>query len=184
MRSQPRRAFCAGAFLIGFSRGIPCSAYTPKYPIPAAPALCVMAADTAKEECDKRTGDYRENEAGEDRDPLHQNPRVRIQGDRSRRSPASGWECDGRVAPSTPGHHETVAVLSFRSSSRFNITAVAGSVNTTSGWRTTWQYTYHNPREAAQRDAMRDQVTRCNTQVVHQRSSKGATLEAVQLSFY
>jgi hypothetical protein len=30
-----------------------------------------MAADTAKEECDKRTGDYRENEAGEDRDPLH-----------------------------------------------------------------------------------------------------------------
>jgi hypothetical protein len=30
-----------------------------------------MAADTAKEECDKRTGEYRENEAGKDRDPLH-----------------------------------------------------------------------------------------------------------------
>jgi hypothetical protein len=32
----PRRAFCAGAFLMDFSRGIPCSAYTAKYPIPAS----------------------------------------------------------------------------------------------------------------------------------------------------
>ena len=30
-----------------------------------------MAADTVREECDERTGEYRENEAGEDRDPLH-----------------------------------------------------------------------------------------------------------------
>jgi len=29
-----------------------------------------MAADTVREECDERTGEYRENEAGEDRDPL------------------------------------------------------------------------------------------------------------------
>ena len=30
-----------------------------------------MAAYTVREECGERTGEYRENEAGEDRDPLH-----------------------------------------------------------------------------------------------------------------
>jgi len=30
-----------------------------------------LPAFTDKEECDERTGDHRENEAGEDRDPLH-----------------------------------------------------------------------------------------------------------------
>ena len=30
-----------------------------------------MAAYTVRQECDERTGEYRENEAGEDRDPLH-----------------------------------------------------------------------------------------------------------------
>jgi hypothetical protein len=37
----PRREFCAGAFLMDFSRGILRSAYTAKYPIPASgrPAL-------------------------------------------------------------------------------------------------------------------------------------------------
>ena len=29
-----------------------------------------MAADIVREECDERTGEYREIEAGEDRDPL------------------------------------------------------------------------------------------------------------------
>ena len=29
-----------------------------------------MAADTLRQECDERTGEYRENEAGEDRDSL------------------------------------------------------------------------------------------------------------------
>ncbi len=55
-----------------------CSAYTTKYPIPAAPAPYAMAADTVREECGERTGEYRENEAGKDRDgsessaaPLH-----------------------------------------------------------------------------------------------------------------
>ena len=33
-----------------------------------------MAEDTVRQECDERTGEYRENEAGEDRDPLHQHP--------------------------------------------------------------------------------------------------------------
>ena len=30
-----------------------------------------MAEDTVRQECDERTGEYRENEEGEDRDPLH-----------------------------------------------------------------------------------------------------------------
>ncbi len=30
-----------------------------------------MAAYTIREECDERTGEYREMEEGEDRDPLH-----------------------------------------------------------------------------------------------------------------
>ncbi len=44
--------------------GIPCSAYTTKYPIPVAPAPCAMAADTVSEECDERRAECRENEAG------------------------------------------------------------------------------------------------------------------------
>jgi hypothetical protein len=35
-----------------------------------------MAAYTVREECDERTGEYRENEAGKDRDPLQQNLRA------------------------------------------------------------------------------------------------------------
>ena len=31
-----------------------------------------MAEDTVRQECDERTGEYRENEAGEDRDPLQE----------------------------------------------------------------------------------------------------------------
>jgi hypothetical protein len=30
-----------------------------------------MAVDTLRQECDERTGEYRENGAGKDRDPLH-----------------------------------------------------------------------------------------------------------------
>ena len=30
-----------------------------------------MATYSVREECDERTGEYRENEAGKDRDPLH-----------------------------------------------------------------------------------------------------------------
>jgi hypothetical protein len=30
-----------------------------------------MAEDTVRQECDERTGEYRENEAAKDRDPLH-----------------------------------------------------------------------------------------------------------------
>jgi hypothetical protein len=59
--------FLRRGFPYGFSRGIPCSAYTTKYPIPAALALAL----TAREEYDEHAGDYRENEEGEDRDPLH-----------------------------------------------------------------------------------------------------------------
>src|SRR5713226_2559839 len=32
---RPGAAFCAGAFLMAFFSGIPCSAYTQQYPIPA-----------------------------------------------------------------------------------------------------------------------------------------------------
>src|ERR1039457_2627164 len=60
----------------GFSRGIPSAAYTPKYPIPASRAPCATVAYTVREECDERTGEYRENEAGKDRDPLQQNLRA------------------------------------------------------------------------------------------------------------
>jgi hypothetical protein len=71
LNAKPATArFCAGAFLMGFSGGILCSAYTTKYPIPTATSSCGMAADTVREECDERTGEYRENEAGEDRGPL------------------------------------------------------------------------------------------------------------------
>jgi len=35
-----------------------------------APAPRAMAADTLRQECDERTGEYRENRAGKDRDPL------------------------------------------------------------------------------------------------------------------
>jgi hypothetical protein len=52
------------------SSRVPCSAYTPKYPIPAASAPYAMAADILRQECDERTGEYRENGAGKDRDPL------------------------------------------------------------------------------------------------------------------
>jgi hypothetical protein len=65
-------------FPYGFSRGIPCSAYTTKYPIPTAPAPCALAADTVREECDERIGKYRENEAGEDRDPLQSDEALRL----------------------------------------------------------------------------------------------------------
>jgi CheY-like chemotaxis protein len=37
-----------------------------------------MAADTVREECDECTGEYRENEAGEDRDPLQQGHSVQV----------------------------------------------------------------------------------------------------------
>src|ERR1035438_1577455 len=52
------------------SSRVPCSAYTPKYPSPAASAPYAMAADIIRQECDERTGEYRENGAGKDRDPL------------------------------------------------------------------------------------------------------------------
>ena len=35
-----------------------------------------MAADTLRQECDERTGKYRENGAGKDCDPLHACARV------------------------------------------------------------------------------------------------------------
>ena len=37
-----------------------------------------MAEDTVRQECDERAGEYRENEAGEDHDPL-QHPRLYAQ---------------------------------------------------------------------------------------------------------
>ena len=60
-----------GFLMEWISRGIPCPAYTAKYPIPATPVPYAMAAYTIREECDERTGEYREMEEGEDRDPLH-----------------------------------------------------------------------------------------------------------------
>jgi hypothetical protein len=63
--------FLRRGFPYGLSRGIPCSAYTTKYPIPTATHPRAIAADTVRQECDERTGKHRENEAGEDRDPLH-----------------------------------------------------------------------------------------------------------------
>jgi hypothetical protein len=71
-REDATARFLRRGFPYGFSRGIPCSAYTAKYPIPAAPPPCAMAAYTVREERDERTGEYRENEAGEDRDRLQQ----------------------------------------------------------------------------------------------------------------
>ena len=59
MRSQPWRAFCARAFLMDFLAGY---------------LFCLTAlppAFTIREECDERTGQFREDEAGEDREPLH-----------------------------------------------------------------------------------------------------------------
>ena len=63
--------FLRRGFPYGFSRGIPCSAYTAKYPIPAARDPCAIDAYTVRGERDERTGEYREDEDGEDRDPLH-----------------------------------------------------------------------------------------------------------------
>ena len=46
---------------------------------------CATAADTVREECDERAGDHRENEAGEDRDPLQDGiPRLRSQAESGR----------------------------------------------------------------------------------------------------
>src|SRR6202034_4230243 len=66
----PRRAFCAGAFLMGFPRGIPCSAYAGRYPIPASGTPASRSVTPPERECEKRAGRYRENGAGEEGEPL------------------------------------------------------------------------------------------------------------------
>jgi len=70
-RSQPRRAFCAGAFLMDFLAGYPVlpiqRSILSRPPRPHAPCF----AYTVREECDERAGKVRKNEAGKDRDPLH-----------------------------------------------------------------------------------------------------------------
>jgi len=62
------------------------------YPIPAALTSFAMAAYTVREECDELTGEYRESEAGKDRDPLHPvtlSPFVQ--------SPVPGFTISGRL---------------------------------------------------------------------------------------
>ena len=71
MRSQPRRAFCAGAFLMDFLARDTLFCLYDEVSYPGRNRSCATAADTVREECDERAGDHRENEAGEDRDPLH-----------------------------------------------------------------------------------------------------------------
>jgi hypothetical protein len=74
MRSQPRRAFCDGAFLMDFSRDtLFCLDTEISYPDCTPPR--VMPAYTGRAKCDERTGKHRETEAGEDRDPLHHSKR-------------------------------------------------------------------------------------------------------------
>ena len=69
-REDATARFLRRGFPYGFSRGIPCSAYTAKYPIPVARDPCAIDAYTVRGERDERTGEYREDEDGEDRDPL------------------------------------------------------------------------------------------------------------------
>jgi hypothetical protein len=63
-----------------------------------------MAADTVREECDERTGEYRENEAGEDHDPLRSVGRCWKRGRRGRRATFSPVFVSGEkpfeIAPS------------------------------------------------------------------------------------
>ena len=70
MRSLPRRALAPGLSLWVFSRDTLFCLYSEvSYPGPTRPLrhACLLVS----EECDARTGEYRENGAGEDRDPLH-----------------------------------------------------------------------------------------------------------------
>jgi hypothetical protein len=63
---MPRRAFLRRGFPNGFSRGIPCSAYTVQYPIPASATVTY----TVRADSEKRAGEYRENGAGVEREAL------------------------------------------------------------------------------------------------------------------
>jgi len=62
-----------------------------------------MAEDTVREECDERTGEYRENEAGKDRDPLQSTTKRRYYC----LSVVSLYSLHARVLPST----EIMAIL-------------------------------------------------------------------------
>ena len=68
-REASHGAFCAGAFLMDFLAGYPVCLYK-EVSYPGRTRCCAMAAYTVREERDELTGEYRENEAGEDRDPL------------------------------------------------------------------------------------------------------------------
>jgi hypothetical protein len=100
-RSQKREdataRFGAGASLLNLLRGIPCSAYTTKYPIPTPTRPRAMAAYPVREECDERTGEYRENEAGNDRDPLQ----LVAWGTIQRMEPTTNSESTNEGAPAT-----------------------------------------------------------------------------------
>ena len=62
--------FAPGLSLLTFSRDTLFCLYN-EVSYPARTAPCAMAEDTVRQECDERAGEYRENEAGEDHDPLH-----------------------------------------------------------------------------------------------------------------
>ena len=66
MPSQPRRAFCAGAFLMDFLAGYPV--------LPIQRSILsrprAIAPHAVSLQCEKYSGDYRENEAGMDCEPL------------------------------------------------------------------------------------------------------------------
>src|SRR3984885_11367361 len=69
-REDATARFLRRGFPYGFSRGILCSAYTERYPIPAL-GLPALRLHAIRRECEKPAGEYREKGAGKDRDPLH-----------------------------------------------------------------------------------------------------------------
>jgi hypothetical protein len=69
-REDATARFLRRGFPYGFSRGIPASAYTTKYPIPTS-RLDHSRGQTQRE---KHRGEYRGNGAGKDRDPLQYLP--------------------------------------------------------------------------------------------------------------
>jgi hypothetical protein len=56
-----------------------------------------MAADTLRQECDERTGEYRENRAGKDRDPLQPVSKGGFQVRRGSEGNSSGLPIQDRI---------------------------------------------------------------------------------------
>jgi hypothetical protein len=69
-RSQSRRGFSAGAFLLDLLAGYPVLPIQRNIRSRRIRSL-PMDDYTVRDECDERTGEYRHNKAREDRDPLH-----------------------------------------------------------------------------------------------------------------